>query len=75
MGLCAFRIKSAEFCYTEHQICFFFARKIFKVTVNLKQMQESGATSVPASSYATLVVFAAFSCFDNNTITDDNTIC
>jgi len=35
-------------------------------------MQESGATSVPASNYALLVVFAAFSCFDNNTITSPN---
>jgi len=72
MRLCAFRIKSAEFCYTEHQICFFLPHKIFKVIVNFKQMQESGATSVPASNYALLVVFAAFSCFDNNTITSPN---
>ena len=71
MRLCAFRIKPAQFCYTEHQVCFFFflPRKIFEVTVNLKQMQESGATSVPASNYAILTVFAAFSCLDNNTIT------
>jgi len=40
---------------------FFLPRKIFKVTVNLKQMQESAATSVPASNYVNLAVSAAFS--------------
>jgi len=39
----------------------FLPRKIFKVTVNLKQMQESAATSVPASNYVNLAVSAAFS--------------
>jgi hypothetical protein len=48
---------------------FFFPRKIFKVTVNLQQMQESGAPSVPASNYGILAVSAVFPCFDNNTIT------